>query len=569
MRLVDLLPVALLVACGSGTEPTPSTGTTDSGLTTESTTTFVDTGFLPMDEGSIMLVRRLTGGQRTTELFGLFVDEHAGYRNLAQCAIKAGYCFDYLPAAEDDWVDIDRERLFEPGFSEFRYVGLEIGLGPFTAPYTTGDLYPHYYADLTKQVGPEGVRGALGVTFGGQWGDYVGTADIVVSPDLELITPKPNAKVEFHDGENLLVEWVPDGNGIVLLTLIETGRNASYARMYELEDDGYFSLPVVDLGLGTDDMSFDMKLTRWNWGEAKHWGNTVEVVATSEVGWTADYVYTEGRDYIEPEDKCLPASTMPSLTSGAYWGNLDGYSDDFDSTSYCTDGFNANGKEGFLRVQLEPLEFLSATSTLLTEDASIYVVEDCADEDTCLNGSDENEGPLPESVSFFNNTDQQRTVYLVVDGRNNDSKGMFHLDVLVDALLEPNLNDTCATVDFSNPTGSGTYYTSYLPYSGGLDPTVGGCTGTSLPGPDASTPITLLSGQTLTATITMQGGDPALYLLYNCNNALSCPDGADNSVGENELLVYTNTSGASENLSLVVDTRGPTLLPFFLTVSIQ
>ena len=115
--------------------------------------------------------------------------------------------------------------------------------------------------------------------------------------------------------------------------------------------------------------------------------------------------------------------------------------------------------------------------------------------------------------------------------------------------------------------GAGTYYTEFLPYTNVLNPGAGGCTGSSLPGPESMTKVTLEAGQTVSAAVTMPGADPGIYLLYNCTNVFSCPVGADNRGDGLEALAYTNGNTVSETLYLVVDSK-TRMSPYFLTVDI-
>lgn len=566
-----VLSLVFLAACGQSGQPTPPADSDTDPVLPEAPE---DTAVPLADEGSLMLTRKLNAnGTKTVNLFGIFVDEHSGYINAAQCAITNTPCFDFLPPDEDTSVEIDVERLFVPEVSDFRYVGLDVGLGDWSATYVNGPAFPYYFADLTPILGQESVRGWFGARFDGQWGEYQGERDIYISPDIELIYPKANSTISFHDSDDIRVEWVPDGAGTIFLTVTETGLNASLARLYMLEDDGYFEFPSSELGFGVDPETVNFKLARWNWGSVKKNGHELEIVATSEVSFSGDYFHVGGRDKLELSDKCLPATTMPPLTSGNYWGELAdaGFKDDLSDTDHCTDGLDANAADGFIRVELAPNQFLGVTYDLPDNDASIYLVRDCTNADTCVVGADENDDGITESLSYFNATDETEILYLVLDG-TAQSTGLFFLDVTLDTLLEPDMYNTCPEAILNaTPMVEGSYYTSYLPYTGSIDPGAGGCTGTALTGPESIGLITLQNNETLTASITMDGADPAIYLAYNCANVSgnACPVGDDNSIGSKEAINYQNTSGGSENLWLVIDTKGQGLKPYFLVLDIN
>jgi len=563
----------LLSGCGGSVtdgEPKDGAGTTDTDSTTDSDLT-VDTDagpeYFEQDQGSLMLVRRDNGRSKAAFLYGLFVDEHPGFQNLAQCAVDRTLCLDLLPVDEDTYIEPNTDLLFDPQFSEYRYVGLTVSLGGYEANYYN-DVVSYYYADLTDQTGGNPISGDLGAQFGVEWGDYSGSQDIEVSGDIELQYPRPGSNISFHDGETVLVEWVPNNEGEVYLTVTA---GLYYYRIYLLEDDGYFEFDVDDMGFGTDGYDVQFTLSRWNRGKVEHKGHTLDLVATSEVSFSGEYFYVGGREQIEPANTCGEALTAPVTQSGGYWGRLQnwGYTDAVNplANPNCT-GFGASGQEGIFHIQLEPLQNLTAEYILHDDDASIYLLEDCSDVQTCLIGADLTLQGAAEFLSYFNDTDEVMDVYLVADGWNG-TDGVFYLDLTIDQVLEPEMHNQCSdALQQAVPTGAGSYYTSYLPYTNLLDPGAGGCTNSSLVGPDSMTQVQVDDGQTISVNINMQNGDPAIYLLYNCTNALSCAVGADTSVGPQEQIAYTNTSGVSELLYLVVDSKTQ-LRPYFMTIDIQ
>ena len=511
--------------------------------------------------------RRDNGINQAAFLYGIFVDEHPGFHNLAECAVDRGICLDLLPVDEDTYIDPNTDVVFDPQFSEYRYVGLTVSLGDYEANYYN-DAVSYYYANLSDQTGGNPISGALGAEFGVEWGDYSGTSDIEVSGDIELQYPRPGSQISFHDGDTVLIEWVPNNEGDVYLTV---SAGIYFYRMYLLEDDGYFELNVDDMGFGTDGYTVHFTLSRWNHGTVDHKGHTLDLVATSEVSFTGEYFYVGGRTQIELSNTCGEALTAPVTQSGGYWGRLKnwGFTDVIDpiSNPACT-GWMARGEEGLFHIQLEPLQNLTAEYILLDQDASMYVLEDCSDVQTCVSGADLTYSGDAEFLSYFNETDEVKDLYLVADGYTS-TDGVFYMDLTIDQVLEPEMFNECPdAMQQAVPTGPGTYFTSYLPYTNQLDPGAGGCTNSSVIGPDSMTQVQVDAGQTLSVNINMQNGDPALYLLYNCTNALSCAVGSDASVGQQEQLAYTNNSGVSELLYLVVDSK-TTLQPYFMTLDIQ
>jgi hypothetical protein len=299
-------------------------------------------------------------------------------------------------------------------------------------------------------------------------------------------------------------------------------------------------------------------------------------VDLSEVEWNGGYFAQNNRLDLEPADSCLEATGQPAISeSGTYWGRLGGFSgslDPYEEGNLCT-VWPAPGNEGMVPIELEPLEIMTATYTLRNGDASVYLLEDCTDAGTCVGGIDETLTSQPERLQYFNNTEYTQRLYLVLDGYSNASGGemlgSFQLDLNLQLLEEPSMSDTCAGAQAQDPAlGAGLYYTDYLPYTNVLNPGAGGCTSSSLSGPESLTKIIIPAGQTLSVVVNMPGGDPGVYLLYNCTNAFSCPVGADLRADGTETLAYANASSVPETVYLVVDSKFG-LSPYFLTIDLQ
>ncbi len=564
----ELVAVVGLLGCGSSGGGAASKSDTAAALT-EPAVSVDDTAMRTEDMGHMMLVSRVKDGVRSRELYGLFVDFHEDYQNLARCAVDRSTCYNVTPAQPDQYIDLDPRNEF-PFDREFRYVGLDVGLGPYGASYfydpASGGAY--YYGDVTEA---EPTYGPVGARFGVEWGDYSGTEDISLSAPIEVVSPPNGAPLKFPNGEDIVFEWTPTGEGQVFLQI----SSFNFERLYWLADDGYHSLSVDSLGYGDQDQVVEFTLSRWSSTTVRHDNNELVVSDVSEVAWTGRYFNKGSRVELEPADSCLEAQGMAAITdSGTYWGRLGGYRSDIDpgAGNPCT-GFNAPGNEGMIAIDLDPLEIMTVNYRLEIGDASVYVVEDCSDGNSCLAGADATLLGDLESFQYFNNTEAPQRLYLVLDAYENQSGGRalgtFELDINIDQLIDPDLHDSCPDAQMqTEATGPGTYYTDYLPYTNQLNPGPGGCTASSLSGPEAMTKVTLQPGETLVATVTMPGGDPGLYLLYNCTNAFSCPVGADARGDGVEAIGYINNTAISETLYLVVDSKYG-MLPFFLTVDIQ
>lgn len=519
--------------------------------------------------GSIMLVRSETRRNLppTVELAGIFPTNSPGYTNLAQCARMGRPCLPQLPSVEDQYLDFDPDRKFDGLQFEYSFAGPDITLGPLTAVYQNGNL-PFYYANLTSEYGLEGIDGHYGIGLGGDFPDYAGWNDIVVSPAFRMMSHDAGETEEFHDGETLIFEWEPQGEGEVYLTI---SAGILLNRMFLLEDDGYFELRADDLALGTDEMEVSFSMARWNRAKVDIDGSDVDVVSISEVTWDGLWFYVGGRDLLPAVDTCGEAAAVGDVTSGLYWGRLAdwGYADNLDLGfgGSCT-GWFSRGQEGVVPFVLPPRTFLTITMTLLTDDASLYLLRNCLDTDSCVAGSDSTYLAGSETVQYFNGSDNEETVYAVFDGYTSTT-GLYYADITVNTMGPPDMHDSCT--DATNqlvPTPAGGYYSDVTAYTNQLDPVVGGCTATSSPGPEALTKVEVGPGQTITVNVDMAGADPAVYLLYNCSNTNSCAAGSDINVGPVEQVQYTNGNASPEVLYLVVDSKTQ-MQPWFMTIDIQ
>jgi hypothetical protein len=81
---------------------------------------------------------------------------------------------------------------------------------------------------------------------------------------------------------------------------------------------------------------------------------------------------------------------------------------------------------------------------------------------------------------------------------------------------------------------------------------------------DAAYTISVPNGKTLTVTVTPENiptvWDPALAIVEDCNNGATCLAGHDDSnlTGQDEVVSWTNASGAAKNVFVIVDAYGHT-----------
>lgn len=525
----------------------------------------IDTGWPPGDIGSLEIVHHVNDG--STQVYGVFTQSSPGFQNLAQCSVDNTICIGRFPSDEDDWEDLDPDAELEQDTVVTRFAGFDIEYGPYTLPYRENPdtKFGYYSYDATGEELPEGW---IAATFGGQWPEYEGERDLFVSPPIELVQPAIDSHITFTNGEKVPFEWVPTGRGIVTLNVFT---RFTLSRIYKLEDDGYFELDADSLGLNGDTEDLTFLFTRWDIQEKVIAGNVISFVSSSDAFFSGQYIQIGARLPLIVADACDEALGRAPLEAGGWWGYLGGaINNDLDPNNNCIKGLNADaiGNDGMFRMDVGPRHSVSVDYNTFDQSASVYFMNDCHNVNSCFIGNDQSVDPnVHEFLNYFNPDDEQKSIYLVLD-MTTAGPSIFTLDVTDEELTPPDMYDTCTLAQAATPTlTSANYYADFFAFTDKVNPGSGGCTGTSLPGPDAMTPVTLGSGQTIDVNISMPGGDPAIYLLYNCVDAFSCPIGADLSLGQNEQLSYTNLGAGTENLYLVVDSKTG-LLPYFLGVNI-
>lgn len=561
----------LAIACSRTIEPEP----TDPGDTNVEPP--VDTGFPPGDLGNIH-VRHDVNRDETT-VYALFVESAPNFVTLARCVITESGCLPSLPADEDDPLLFDPRDSLEPETLRTRFVGDAISVGDYALEYRENpETKLGYYVTSVDEEDPQ--EGAAGVSWGGQWPEYLGADDIYLPSPMDTITPREDGKLTFTNNMLVPIEWVPTGEGEITLTI---SRDFGDAVVYSLNDDGYFELDSDDLGqrLGLTDEVTDLTatLSRWSRNTLVKFGHVVELIGSSDASFDLQFVQVGTRQRMFPADECAEAQGALALGAGQYFGFLGEprVDSDYDAPTECLDPAETTfydgsfGPDAMFRVVVPPRHQYTFDYNLLTESASIYLVENCnAIDATCRDGSDLDDAPnAHEFVSYFNQDDDPQTLYVVLDSTDFDGESFFTLDVQDQFLDEPDMFDTCSQAQASTARlGAGTYWGTFTGYAGHLNPGTGGCTGTSLPGADALTPVELQPGQTLTASVEMPESDPALYVLFNCSDLFSCPSGSDASLGGRETVSYTHNGNFPITVYLVVDSKSG-ITPYFLTLDIR
>lgn len=557
--------MALWVGCSSvlagcdGEKPpiiptVPSTKITDTG-----------TGPIRDDEGSLVAMQWLpsaTGPDEGVVVLGMFVESRREILNLAQClGAPDAFCARALPESPGEFVEGEDIVAFDDTLTSgltSREVGSSIEFGPWTANYgfdSARDL--GFY--IGTGFGPELPGGEIGVTLGGVWGDYSSDSDIEVPTEILVTSPDPSSSVDFIAGELIRLGWQSGGVGDIYL-YVEAG---NFRRLYMLEDTGSFDLDLSALSLGEGD-PVELILGRWTRATIEHDGHEIEAQIQSNQPIRGVWRDIGTRvELTEVYDECSEAQSAPSVAPGNYYGSLEGFGSDLNPGAGGCTGFGAGGLDALVPIDLFPQDLLTVNYQLLEDDASLYLLTDCGDVDSCVDGSDLTLGGGLETASWLNETSSVVRVYIVLDvvGSVTDR---YNLDIYVESLGGDVLLETCVDAIGQGPIETGTYRGSLAGHANLIDPACA----TPAQGGEGMLEVYLDPFETLTASVNAPGGDPKLYLLYNCAIGDSCFEDADNSGNANESIQYTNSTGFGEYFFLVVDSE-LNLGDYVLEVEIQ
>ena len=117
-----------------------------------------------------------------------------------------------------------------------------------------------------------------------------------------------------------------------------------------------------------------------------------------------------------PVDTCLVAETQAPLTVGSYqWvGSLSDFTHTLDAgPSGCT-SFDSLGNDGLVALFLEDGESIHVEYQN-NDDASIWIVDDCHDQLTCIAGADATLTGQAELLDYTNTSGTDQSAYLVLD----------------------------------------------------------------------------------------------------------------------------------------------------------
>jgi len=121
-------------------------------------------------------------------------------------------------------------------------------------------------------------------------------------------------------------------------------------------------------------------------------------------------------------------------TAGSTYGNTDDAADNYSPTNNCT-GYSAYGNDVVYYMDLEAGDTVAFTYTQLVWDASIYILTDCGNMNSCVAGADGTVSGEPEVLSYSVPTTGR--YYLVLDAWSTDQGGDWTLDYLITCPTPP------------------------------------------------------------------------------------------------------------------------------------
>ncbi len=206
----------------------------------------------------------------------------------------------------------------------------------------------------------------------------------------------------------------------------------------------------------------------------------------------------------------------------------------------CT-GYNAYGKD--IVYSFTPSRNLEVNIILEPSDydASLYVVTDCGNMDSCLRGSDQALSGGAETISNML-LQAGTTYYIISDGFDSGDNGNYALTVELK-------NERCPGKLIPQVPYSHSGDTSYA--ANDYDPGNGGCTGYKAIGADVVYQYNPASNQNVDITLTaVDPFDASLYVLTDCENMASCIAGSDSGTPERILDLAL---AAGQSYFIVVD----------------
>ncbi len=373
---------------------------------------------------------------------GFFADSRQAVVNPFECFVAGDAlfyqaCWASLPQIEGDIVVYDASVGFDPSEAQFAFNGLRVEVGDEVA-HLVNDYHNDalYYRNelLPGAWGGDSQKLAFS---NGDWGSYDGSADFVFPTALTGVDPDPLDLLDLATGDTLTLQWDAGSTGDVYLHILGPGVNEIWA----LDDDGEVQIDTIDMGFATSGF-VSLILQRVQWNDVDINGGSMSVQTVDQQWWEGQFTQLDlsGRNFLDPSDTCGGATT--STDAGLYWGTLGGLANDLDPDDVddCT-GWQATGGDAIVPVDVAAGQLLSVALDVPAGDASLYLLTDCADVNTCITGQDDTVSG-PEAIDWIN-TGGDTTVYVVLDSYDAEGGGAFLLDIDKITLSAPPIAEDC------------------------------------------------------------------------------------------------------------------------------
>ncbi|MEZ4322281.1 MAG: hypothetical protein R3F61_32710 [Myxococcota bacterium] len=372
------------------------------------------------------------------------MDDALGYENLTQCVLEAlEPCHRGLPPP-GQMVEVLGELplvQFELGYED---VGAWLRFGPIEA-VRTGSLGEFLWYEGFDDFAAIPSGQALALRMGaGDWGPFDGEIRVTAPDPLELSSPY---YMTLSENDVLDIRWVPGSNGVLTLSLATGKRpgdlpgSREVHRVYTLEDDGSFEIPLRELGLTDATRSIDARLTRTVFTEGTVNGRPVKVGIGSRAVLFVNYLPIAGRTWVPIPSGC--AGSAP-LGPGRYWGRLEDQRVPMDLPG-CT-GSNATsyGFQGEVQVVAPAGTRTRVRADTVDDSVSIALLSSCGEPDTCVAGA--NYGDL-EVIDHINATPNDEILTLLLQGELATVAPIVRFDIESSPapLPSPGFTSTCST----------------------------------------------------------------------------------------------------------------------------
>jgi len=493
----------------------------------------------------------------STQVAAVFTEPASDIANLAQCLAGQRFCIrGSRPTTINASVDVEA---FDPKLLESVdtvSAGPSIRLGSWTAEYfldtSTGvGLYSRGESPVVLSETP------IGLEVPGEDWPAISVPEVIELPDsVGLRFYDPRETQDFVDVDGVPLRWTPgeagpegeasdEGTGSVgapgeVFLLVET---PTRRRLQRLADTGRYDLDLSNAGLVDGDV-VDLMLGRWTRGEVTADGRRTAVTIQRNQRLSGIWRTIGAREPLSLPDTCAAARTAAGVDDGFYAGRFDPPTDDVDPGDDGCTGRAAAGVDGIVPLDVRPQHELSLRFQLPDAEASLYLLTDCADTGTCVEGSDV---LGPETIRWVNESGDLVRVYAVLDVVG-EAAGDFALDVQRRALGGDVLVNSCIEAIEQGPIGPGFFEGSLLDHANLLPsyPESGPCGG-QRQGGEGIAAVVLGGGATLDVSTAGSVGEPGIHILSNCSIAASCVAfGTEN-------LTWVNDSPFERTVYVVLD----------------